>query len=129
LFGSFPVFLPLSAEPVAHDPKSDDDLQTSAADDPTAMWDEDSLKDLGLDDIAERHSSRPPGPKPVAAAPVAAAVAPANRLGHSTDPRVGPMVRRRPPPKRSGGMSWTLTIALAVALGTAVYYFVRLLKG
>jgi hypothetical protein len=137
LFGSFQAFLPLLPELVANEPKSDDDSLTSAADEPTALRDESSLKELGLADIAARHSSRPPGPKPPPER--AASPGPAVRrssqgsdlLGPDTGshpPKRAPM-RRRPPAWQAAGMSWTLTIVLATLLGTAVFYLVRLLKG
>ncbi len=104
---------------MATDPKNDDDHFSSAADEPTAMWTEDMVRDAQQ------------GPQPVAAAPApqpAAALA----AGSTSHPPLRSGTRRRPPvpaEREPASMSWALTIALAIALGTAVYYFVRYLRG
>ena len=86
--------------------KSGANVTTSAADEPTAMWDEDSLREAGLD-LGARSSSRP------------------RSRGTGTDPGLSRMPRRQ----ASGGLSWTLTILLALALGAAVFFAVRALRG
>ena len=95
-------------------PDPDDASDTSAADEPTAMWDADALKGLGLEEAAKAHEE--PAPK-VPAQPKAAATkaVPANR------PKTVPKKQAA-----SQGMSWPVTIGLALAVGIAVYFVVRL---
>ncbi|MEM9067392.1 MAG: hypothetical protein AAGE52_02770 [Myxococcota bacterium] len=87
-----------------------DDRGVHAADEPTAMWDEDSLKDLGLDDVG-RVSSPPSGPATSGAGPAGPSVQVSTAQG---SPR--------------GGLSWVITIVLAVVLGVGVFLLVRLLR-
>lgn len=94
--------------------RSHDD--TSAADEPTAMWDAGALKDLGLEEASKSHEdSNAKGPL---AAPV-------------THPSAS--MRPRSVPKRtksaSDGLSWPVVALIAVALGLVVYFGVSLILG
>lgn len=109
--------------PSPRDDEDEDDDERSAADDPTAMWDEDALRQAGMADIAGRTDTRE-------------AAGPATSYGVRGDARdkvvVGRTEAAPAPPARTpgqpGGLSWTLTIILAGVLGVAVYLIVRLLK-
>lgn len=101
---------------MSNDEKNPSSEDTSAADEPTAMWDASALKDLGLEEAAKTHedaSSRAP-----LAAPVTKPVVP---------------TRPRTVPKKSkgvaGGLSWPALLLVAVALGLVVYFGVSLVLG
>lgn len=104
-------------------------LPSSAADDPTAMWNEDDLREAGMEEVAKRAESLPP---PAATGPeVRGDVRQSVVVG---DERPAPQAQRaaprpRPGPARpSAGLSWPVTIGLAVALGLVVYFLVRLVR-
>ncbi len=111
-------------EPPRPPPADEDDFK-SAADDPTAMWDEGALRAAGMSEIA--------GGKPTSLAP-----APATGPDVKGDARESVVVGgERERTKRSGspaqtrpsqGLSWPATVALALALGAVVYFVVRLFK-
>lgn len=97
-----------------------DDFDSSAADEPTAMWGADALKDLGLEDAAKDHDE----PTPVVAPPPRQVKPVANK----------PVVRSKTVPKKraqaaAAGPSWTMTIALAVAVAALVFFGVRAILG
>ena len=103
-------------------PDEDDDFR-SAADDPTAMWDDAALKKAGLDELAGRTDTRD-------------AAGPATSYGVRGDRRHSVVVdgpekqgaRRAGPLARAGGLSWPVTVILALALGVAVYFLVRMFR-
>lgn len=78
-----------------------DDRISSMADDPTAVWDGDALASAGFD----VKSGKMIEPKPA-------------KTAREDTPR--------PPPRR--GLSWPVTIILAIVVGLAVYFAVLLLK-
>jgi len=87
---------------------SDDDEHVavdSAADAPTAVWDEESLRAAGVEMPAQEEAKQGTAPPQI-----------------ETVSDTGGMGRR------AGGLSWPLTIALAVGLGLAVYFLVRFLR-
>jgi hypothetical protein len=103
-------------------PDEDDDFR-SAADDPTAMWDDAALKEAGLDELAGRTDARD------AAGPATSYGVRGDRrnsveLGDREDARSS----RGAAPKARGGLSWPVTVILALALGVAVYFLVRMLR-
>jgi hypothetical protein len=81
-------------------PEARGESRSSMADDPTAVWDGDSLAAAGFDVKTGKFT------EPTAAA---RSIAPAKAA-----------------PRR--GLSWPLTIALAIVVGLAVYFAVALLK-
>lgn len=91
----------------------DDDRQKHAADDPTAVWDEDSLKRAGFDEVVKRAQAQAAGS---AATPDPPPATPSGRHAPVTAPA----------PR--GGLSWTVTLVLAVAVGLIVYVAVRLFR-
>jgi hypothetical protein len=130
------------------DPEGDDfdDGESHAADEPTAVWDENALRAAGLGDIFKRRE--PEAPTPAATKSVAPADAPSivvenavnEAAGHAPS-TVGALraagagnaaatpVPPAPIAASSGGMSWAATVAIAVALGAAAYALIRFLKG
>jgi hypothetical protein len=98
-----------------------------AADEPTAVWDESLMKDAGYDELAEHRSAAP-----------RAESGPATGREVGGDRNVGVQVSKEltgghpaqpgPVKKSGGGLSWALTLAVAVALGVAVYFLVRFLR-
>ena len=140
----------------ADPPDSDgDDLpdeERHAADDPTAVWDAESLRAAGLEDVLAKPETDPPpaatapqtkgqesGPSIVAEGAVEAAPGsgpkPASRDRADATPREPHRVERptpRPPARteapQASELSWGATIALAVGLAAIVYFAVRFLK-
>jgi hypothetical protein len=117
----------------AHDDQDEDFVgESHAADEPTAVWDEKSLRAAGLSDILGKRPSEPPLP-------------PATPAGGMTqdpsivvDTTIGPNARpQASAPEqpaeladaRPNGMGWPTTVGIAVGLGALVYIVIRLLKG
>lgn len=117
----------------AQDDKEDDFVESHAADEPTAVWDEKSLRAAGLQDLLKQ-PQEPPLPPATPAG------------GVSTDPSIvvdttiGPNARPLAPnaPKAapqqpvavpSDGMGWPTTVGIALGLGALVYILIRLVKG
>ncbi len=88
---------------------------SSAADEPTAMWDASALKDLGLEEAAKAHSEPPPAKTPAAPAGRPAVVR----------PRTVP----KKPKSSMDSISLPMLALIAVALGLVVYFGVSLLLG
>jgi hypothetical protein len=78
-----------------------DDRISSMADDPTAVWDGDALASAGFDVKSGKMIEPKPAPSRSEDTP-------------------------KPPPRR--GLSWPVTIILAIVVGLAVYFAVLLLK-
>ncbi|HJK92771.1 MAG TPA: hypothetical protein RMH85_00945 [Polyangiaceae bacterium LLY-WYZ-15_(1-7)] len=100
----------------------DDDLDpmAHAADEPTAMWDEAALAKLGLD-----KDGNPSDPPPATAA------SPKGESSVQVDlPQVAHDPGKAPGggAKKGSGLSWAVTIALAIGLGVGVYFVVRMLR-
>jgi hypothetical protein len=105
--------------PTNENPGIDD---SSAADEPTAMWDANALKDLGLDDAAKSHED------------IEIAVELAAPVTQSTAKTKPPVARPKTVPKRRKGspaqnISMPMLLVIAVALGAAVYFGVSLALG
>lgn len=113
---------------------------SSGADEPTAMWDEASLREAGFNSVAqlEQQSDATPG---APANPGAAPEAPkgpsilvegmpdASEVIRTPAGTIRPTAGTRAVPKRpSSGLSWPVTVGLAIALGGLVYLVVRLLR-
>jgi hypothetical protein len=115
----------------------DDDGESHAADEPTAVWDESALRAAGLSDLLNKRKSDPPPPpatpsslpdrpsielsEEVARAAMEAPVPPAAPL----PPEPQQVLASAPPP----GLGWGTTLALAIVLGGLVYALIRYLKG
>ncbi|MCC7536303.1 MAG: hypothetical protein IT379_08825 [Deltaproteobacteria bacterium] len=116
-------------------PGAAESSETLAADEPTAMWDEASLREAGFNQVAAMET-REARTNPVV--PEAPTVGPSIVIDHMPDAATaarnpGTPVRPSPiivPAKKrpTQGLSWPLTIGLAAALGTFVYLIVRFLK-
>jgi len=89
----------------------DEDRIKHAADDPTAMWDEDSVRESGLDEALKKK------PAPVAAPATATAPKPAAQP-----------VAPAPSATAPTGISWVAMLALAAAVGVIVFLVVRMLR-
>ena len=100
-----------------NDKPDDSGIDSSAADEPTAMWDADALKGLGLEEASKAHQDPAPRAAPVARAEATrpAPVATAK-----------PVVKKRAA-KKSQGPSWAAVVGLAAAVGVGVYALVRYL--
>lgn len=94
----------------------EDDDFLHAADEPTAMWDEGSLRDLGLDIPLAQKETAP------ATAGTGAHRAIGVELTGAADPAATPQ------PKRPQALQWIVTIALAIGLGVGVFFLVRMFR-
>jgi anti-sigma factor RsiW len=107
----------------------DDDLEAEshAADEPTAVWDETALRAAGLTDLLKRREAE------VEAAPATRAVVPSAESSIVIDEGVTPgmpqVIAAEPASPAPRGLGWAATLAIAVVLGGAVYYLIRLLRG
>lgn len=100
---------------------ADDDHRHSAADEPTAMWNADALREGGFEDVAEARESDVPPP----ATTPARGDEPSVQLATAAGPaRVGATAA----PAATGARFWVLTVLLAITLGGAVFALVRLLR-
>lgn len=99
---------------ICNAPRVGDDHEsgTFAADEPTAMWDEESLQDLALDAPAEQQQSGA-----------------ATRGQGGGGPSVQVELQSAGTSGPSKGLSWGITIFLALGLGAGVYFLIRFLKG
>ncbi len=100
-----------------------DDDMSHAADEPTAVWDANTLREAGLGDLIKKPTSEPPppatpaargnqGPSIVVDEAAAGAKAQVASHGHDAD----------------GELGWGATLGLAAGLGAAVYLLIRFLK-
>lgn len=123
------VCLPLGirGSPLADEKRTqeDDDNASLAADEPTAVWDANTLREAGLGDLIKKPDSTPPPPvtapeKASATAPsmVVDAVAAGGAVQHVAAKKSG----------GSGELGWGSTVALAAGLGAAVYLAIRFLR-
>lgn len=103
----------------------DDDPSAHAADDPTAMWDEDSLAALGLGRPSTESAAT--ASKPATASKRGANSSVEVTLGTAEDPTQG-RVGHQTPASRGGGLSWSVTILLAIVLAVSVYLAIRYLR-
>ena len=101
---------------------SEEDDFSHAADEPTAMWNEESLQALALDAPTEQQES-------------AAATKGVGSASPSVEIALGPPSGQRPTHQagqrrasKITGLSWGITIVLALGLGAGVYFLVRFLK-
>jgi len=102
--------------------RDDDDGSNLAADEPTAVWDANTLREAGLGDLIKRPESKPPPP---ATAPErAGATAPSMVVDAKA---AGAPVQHVAAPN-SGELGWGSTVALAAGLGAAVYLAIRFLR-
>jgi hypothetical protein len=109
----------------------DDDASGSAADDPTAVWDVETLRKAGLDELSKLEPTATPavtaavkstGPSIVIDVQVDDAPAPAA----ANAPQAAGVKTPAPPPRKE--MGWATTVGLAAGLGAVVYAIIRLLR-
>lgn len=98
-----------------------------AAEEPTAMWDESMLHDEGFDALVNDRASNPreeTGP----ATTQGVGGADASKVKVSASATGGHPAVAGKRTKKQGGLSWTLTIVLAIGLAFAVYVLVSYLR-
>jgi hypothetical protein len=93
-----------------------------AADEPTAMWDEASLKKEGYEGLAEAPAEPAKGP---ATAPDVGGEDRRSVLAPETGTA---SANAAPGPVESGGLSWPATLAIATLVAIFVYFAVRMLR-
>jgi len=107
------------------DELSSDEAMRWAAEEPTAMWDSSALETEGFDQLIEDRKARPreaTGPATTQGVGGSAALA-ATSVTRSEAGVSKPAARRR-----SGGLSWVLTFAVAIGLGLLVYFLASALR-
>lgn len=121
----------MSSEKDSPDHEDLADIST-AADDPTAVWDEAAMREAGLGELADKPPpaaetapATKPGVKGEDRSSVVVSVAPQGRtsLGPALRPSIAPV-----PKKKGGGLTWPVTFVLAAFLFAAVFALVRFLR-
>jgi hypothetical protein len=113
-----------------HDPQldSDDDGESHAADEPTAVWDESALRAAGLTDLlSKRKSDPPPPPATKSVTPGGPSIEVSQEMALPEPEPEAP--REMEPATPSRGLGWGATLALAIVLGGLVYALIRYVKG
>jgi hypothetical protein len=113
-----------------HDPAfEDDDGESHAADEPTAVWDESALRAAGLTDLlSKRKSDPPPPPATKSVVPGGPSIEVSREMAlPEPEPEPAPVVME--PAAATGGLGWGATLALAIVLGAIVYGLIRYVKG
>ncbi len=90
----------------------------SAADEPTAMWNAEELRKLGLDEHAPAEGAPATKPEVVSSAAITAP-------SIVVDPRATGAHRAAPAQPAQKELSWPATVSIAFVLGGAVYALVR----
>ena len=97
-----------------------------AAEEPTAMWDESSMRDQGYDALAKDREAKPrqasgPATEQGVRGEVKERVEVSRALtgNHAA-------VKRQAAPQKSGAMSWVITFAVALVLGVGVFFLLRM---
>lgn len=103
---------------------NDDDYPAHAADEPTAMWGADALKELGLD----RPPSEPPKGPATEASEGGSEGSVQLSMGAAEAPHQ-PVGKPGPGLRGSKLLPWILTFVGAVLLAVGAYLLVRLLRG
>jgi len=115
-----------NAPPGLDDDDDELDGESHAADEPTAVWDENALRAAGLTDLLKRHDAEPAAP------PATRSTAPGPESSIVVDEDVAPelpQVILADPGEPARGLGWFATLAIAIVLGGAVYLLIRLLRG
>jgi hypothetical protein len=116
-----------------HDPEDlddEDDGESHAADEPTAVWDENALRAAGLTDLlGKRDSEPPPAPATPSTAPPRPSIELNDEMALAAGAPVEPAVFEPADAAPSDGMGWPATLGLAVVLGAIVYALIRFVKG
>lgn len=100
----------------------DDEAVRHAADEPTAVWDANTLREAGLGDLINKPESLPPPPRRTAKGNEGPSIV-------VDEAAAGAKARQVASAKSANDeLSWGATIGLAAGLGAAVYVLIRLLK-
>lgn len=101
----------------------DDDSGSHAADEPTAVWDANTLREAGLGDLLKKPDDSDPPP---AATPAARNHGPSIVVDEAA---AGARAQEAASGKAdSGELGWGATLGLAAGLGAAVYLLIRFFK-
>lgn len=116
--------------------EEDDDSESHAADEPTAVWDESALRAAGLTDLLNKRKSDPPPPPAI---PSSAPERPSIEVSEDMARQLaGPVPAPEPPrvvepadpaPATLGALGWGSTLGIAAVLGALVYMVIKLIKG
>ncbi|MBX3273040.1 MAG: hypothetical protein KF729_22445 [Sandaracinaceae bacterium] len=99
-----------------------------AAEEPTAMWDESFLEREGFDALLKDRAANPREETGPATVEGAGGKSRTGSVEISSEVTGGHPAVSAPRKRRSGGLSWALTLVVAITLGFAVYALVRLLR-
>lgn len=96
-----------------------------AADEPTAVWDIETLRKAGLSELVEKPESIPPGP----ATPADGMARPSVIVEEKAPERAAVIPQHTPrPPEPAKSLGWPSLVGIAVVLGAAVYFLTRFLR-
>jgi hypothetical protein len=105
-----------------HDGDDEDDpFSANAADDPTAVWDAEALRQAGLDELGPLPEHQQTAP----ATPASSAMRTAPSM--VVDPKGTGAHQAAPQRAASKELSWPATVGLALGLGAVVYAVIRFL--
>ncbi len=120
-------------KPDPHLDDEDDDGESHAADEPTAVWDESALRAAGLTDLlSKRKSDPPPAPATKSTMPDRPSIEVSQDVSLQAQlvpPVQEPQFVAEPAAPPSNSMGWGATLGLAVLLGAVVYAVIRFVKG
>lgn len=96
-----------------------------AADEPTAVWDMETLRKAGLSELVGKPESTPPGP----ATPSEGMLDSSIIIEEKPQEKAAVIPQHAPrAPEPSKGLGWLSLVGIAVALGAAAYFLMRFLR-
>ena len=109
---------------------ADDDISSHAADEPTAVWDVNALREAGLGELIKKPGQEDSDPPPAATPAMRGNQGPSivvDEAAAGARAQPGPNVKGGSA-AASGELGWAATLGLAAGLGAAVYLLIRFLK-
>ena len=107
---------------------ADDATSSHAADEPTAVWDVNALREAGLGELIKQPGQEDSDPPPAATPAMRGNQGPSivvDEAAAGARARPGPNMKST---TASGELGWAATLGLAAGLGAAVYLLIRFLK-
>lgn len=96
-----------------------------AADEPTAVWDMETLRKAGLSELVEKPESTPPGP----ATPAVGMARPSIIVEEKPHEKAAVIPQHAPrAPEPAKGLGWLSLVGIAVVLGAGMYFLMRFLR-
>jgi hypothetical protein len=105
--------------------QDDDDMASHAADEPTAVWDANTLREAGLGDLIKKPETDSDPPSAPATPAMKGQQGPSILVDEA---QAGAKAQRGSSREDNGELGWGATLGLAAGLGAAVYLLIRFLK-